>query len=69
MQPGIVFCGGKRKAADVTVPGQEAGVASMWVAREALSLDRSFRGGINHPIQSKKPEFHRLVFLAGKTIR
>jgi hypothetical protein len=32
-------------------------------------LDRSFRGGINHPTQSKKPEFHRLVFVEGKTIR
>jgi hypothetical protein len=32
-------------------------------------IDRSFRGGINHPTQSKKPEFHRLVFAEGKTIR
>jgi len=37
--------------------------------QRSFVIDRSFRGGINHPTQSKKPEFHRLVFVEGKTIR
>ena len=37
--------------------------------QRSFVIDRSFRGGINHPTQSKKPEFHRLVFAEGKTIR
>jgi hypothetical protein len=37
--------------------------------QRSFVIDRSFRGGINHPTQSKKPDFHRLVFIDGKTIR
>jgi hypothetical protein len=37
--------------------------------QRSFVIDRSFRGGINHPTQSKKPKFHRLVFVEDKTIR
>lgn len=37
--------------------------------QRSFVIDRSFRGGVNHPTQSKKAEFHRLVFVTGKTIR
>ena len=37
--------------------------------QRSFVIDRTFRGGINHPTQSKKPAFYQLVFVDGKTIR
>jgi transposase-like protein len=63
--PNCIFCGGGR----VQSKGRNSSGTRAWQCmndecRRAFVLNRTFKGGINHPAQSKKPEFARLI-LAG----
>lgn len=60
--PDCVFCGGRR----VQSKGRNSSGTRAWQCmnpecRRAFVLHRAFRGGINHPAQSKKPAFARLL--------
>jgi hypothetical protein len=67
--PACIFCGGKTQSRGRNSSGTRGWRCVNPECQRSFVLDRSFRGGINHPTQSKKPEFRRLVFLEGKTIR
>jgi hypothetical protein len=67
--PACIFCGGKTQSRGRNSSGTRGWRCMNPDCQRSFVIDRSFRGGINHPTQSKKPEFHRLVFVEGKTIR
>jgi hypothetical protein len=67
--PPCIFCGGKTQSRGRNSSGTRAWRCMNPTCQRSFVIDRSFRGGINHPTQSKKPDFHRLVFIDGKTIR
>jgi hypothetical protein len=67
--PACIFCGGKTQSRGRNSSGTRGWRCVNSECQRSFVIDRSFRGGINHPTQSKKPEFHRLVFVEGKTIR
>jgi hypothetical protein len=67
--PACIFCGGKTQSRGRNSSGTRGWRCMNPDCKRSFVIDRSFRGGINHPSQSKKPEFHRLVFVEGKTIR
>lgn len=67
--PACMFCGGKTQSRGRNSSGTRGWRCMNPDCQRSFVIDRSFRGGINHPTQSKKPEFHRLVFVEGKTIR
>jgi len=67
--PACIFCGGRTQSRGRNSSGTRGWRCVNPECQRSFVLDRSFRGGINHPTQSKKPEFRRLVFVEGKTIR
>ena len=67
--PPCIFCGGKTHSRGRNSSGTRAWRCMNPGCQRSFVIDRSFRGGIHHPTQSKKPEFHRLVFVEGNTIR
>ena len=67
--PACIFCGGKTQSRGRNSSGTRGWRCVNPDCQRSFVVDRSFRGGINHPTQSKKPEFRRLVFVEGKTIR
>jgi hypothetical protein len=67
--PACIFCGGRTQSRGRNSSGTRGWRCMNPDCQRSFVIDRSFRGGINHPTQSKKPEFHRLVFVEGKTIR
>jgi hypothetical protein len=67
--PACIFCGGKTQSRGRNSSGTRGWRCMSPDCQRSLVIDRSFRGGINHPTQSKRPEFHRMVFVEGKTIR
>ena len=67
--PACIFCGGRTQSRGRNSSGTRGWRCVNPDCQRSFVLDRSFRGGINHPTQSKKPEFRRLVFVEGKTIR
>ena len=67
--PACIFCGGKTQSRGRNSSGTRGWRCMNPDCQRSFVIDRSFRGGINHPTQSRKPEFHRLVFVEGKTIR
>ena len=67
--PACIFCGGKTQSRGRNSSGTRGWRCVNPDCQRSFVVDRSFRGGINHPTQSKKPDFHRLVVVEGKTIR
>ncbi len=66
--PDCIFCGGRTESRGRNSSGTRAWRCLNPECRRSFVLDRTFRGGINHPTQSKKPEFSRLL-LSGLTVR
>jgi transposase-like protein len=62
--PKCIFCGGKTQSRGRNSSGTRGYRCLNRECKRSFVLHRTFRGGINHPCQSKKPEFARLV-LAG----
>lgn len=67
--PACIFCGGRTQSRGRNSSGTRCWRCMNPGCRRSFVIDRNFRGGIQHPTQSRKPEFHRLVFVEGKTIR
>jgi hypothetical protein len=67
--PPCIFCGGKTQSRGRNSSGTRAWRCMNPDCQRSFVIDRTFRGGINHPTQSKKPAFYQLVFVDGKTIR
>jgi hypothetical protein len=67
--PACIFCGGKTQSRGRNSSGTRGWRCMNPDCQRSFVIDRSFRGGVNHPTQSKKLQFHRLVFVEGKTIR
>ncbi len=67
--PVCKFCGGRTQSRGRNSSGTRCWRCMNPGCRRSFVIDRNFRGGIQHPTQSRKPEFHRLVFVEGKTIR
>jgi len=67
--PACIFCGGKTQSRGRNSSGTRGWRCVNPDCQRSFVIDRSFRGGINHPTRSKKPDFYRLVFVDGKTIR
>ena len=67
--PACIFCGGKTQSRGRNSSGTRGWRCMNLDCQRSFVIDRTFRGGILHPTQSKKPEFHRLVCVEGKTIR
>ena len=63
--PPCIFCGGKTQSRGRNSSGTRAWRCMNSDCQRSFVIDRTFRGGINHPTQSKKPDFHRLVFVDG----
>jgi hypothetical protein len=67
--PICIFCGGRTQSRGRNSSGTRCWRCTNPVCQRSFVIDRNFRGGIRHPTHSQKPEFHRLVFVEGKTIR
>ncbi len=67
--PPCIFCGEKTQSRGRNSSGTRAWRCMNPDCQRCFVIDRIFRGGINHPTQSKKPAFYQLVFVDGKTIR
>src|ERR1700730_5798939 len=67
--PPCIFCGGKTQSRGRNSSGTRGWRCMNPTCQRSFVIDRSFRGGIHHPTQSTSPDFHRLVFIDGKTIR
>ena len=67
--PPCIYCGYRTESRGRNSSGTRGWRCLNPECRRHFVIGRSFRGGINHPQQSKKPKFHRLVFVEGKTIR
>lgn len=67
--PVCIFCGGRTQSRGRNSSGTRCWRCTNPGCRRSFVIDRNFRGGIQHPTQSRKPEFHRLVFIEGRTIR
>jgi hypothetical protein len=67
--PACIYCGYRTESRGRNSSGTRGWRCLNVECRHSFVLERSFRGGINHPSQSKKPEFHQLVFVQGKTLR
>lgn len=66
--PACIFCGGRTQSKGRNSSGTRAWQCMNTECRRAFVLNRTFRGGVNHPSQSKKPEFARLL-LGGTPVR
>lgn len=67
--PDCIFCGGRTESRGRNSAGTRGWRCLSDGCRRSFVLDRSFRGGINHPTQSKKPAFRKLVFEQGVPIK
>jgi len=67
--PACIFCGGRTESRGRNSSGTRGWRCLNLDCRRSFVIDRKFRGGINHPQQSKLPAFRKLVFEEGKTIR
>ena len=67
--PACIYCGYRTESRGRNSSGTRGWRCLSPECKRSFVLNRSFRGGINNPTQSKKPDFHRLVFVEGKTIR
>lgn len=65
--PACLFCGGKTQRGGRNSAGKRVWKCQNLECRRSFVLDRTFKGGINHPSQSKKPAFVRLL-TEGKTV-
>lgn len=59
--PPCIGCGGKTQRGGRNSAGTRVWMCPNQSCQRKFVLDRAFRGGINHPSQSKKPAFARLV--------
>jgi transposase-like protein len=66
--PKCLFCGGRTQRGGRNSSGTRVWACQNVECRRSFVLDRTFRGGINHPSQSKKPAFVRLL-QSGATVR
>jgi len=68
-KPRCIFCdGGKTESRGRNSSGTQVWRCKNPDCRRSFVLNRIFRGGINHPTQSQKPEFARLL-LSGVPVR
>lgn len=67
--PACIFCGYRTESRGRNSSGTRGGRCLNAECRRSFVINRSYRGGINHPSQSKKPAFYQLVFVEGKTMR
>ena len=65
--PACPFCSGRTQRKGRNSAGTRVWTCQNPECRRCFVLNRVWRGGINHPSQSKKPEFVRL-FLAGVSV-
>jgi len=65
--PACIFCGGRVEKRGRNSSGTLAYRCLNAECKRSFVLNRTFRGGIAHPTQSKKPEFARLL-LAGTPV-
>jgi transposase-like protein len=65
--PKCIFCGHKTESRGRNSSGTRGYRCLNPECRRNFVLHRTFRGGVNHPSQSKKPEFARLL-LAGTPV-
>lgn len=66
--PPCPFCGGHAQSHGRNSSGKRNWKCMAEACGRYFVLDRVWRGGINHPAQSKKPEFVRLL-LSGVSVR
>ena len=66
--PACLFCGGRTERRGRNSSGTRVWRCLNTECRRSFVLHRDFRGGINHPSQSKKPLFARLL-LGGMPVR
>lgn len=66
--PPCIFCGGHTESRGRNSSGTQTWRCKNLECQRSFVVRREFRGGINHPSQSKKPEFARLL-LSGLTVR
>jgi hypothetical protein len=66
--PACIYCGYRTESRGRNSSGTRGWRCLSRKCKRSFVINRQFRGGLNHPQQSKKPEFHRLVFVEGKTI-
>jgi len=66
--PPYVHCGGRTQSGGRNSSGTRVWVCQEDGCRRKGVINRTFRGGINHPSQSKKPAFARLL-LEGVPVR
>ncbi len=59
--PPCIFCGGKTQSRGRNSSGTRAWRCMNPDCQRSFVIDRTFRGGINHPTQSKKPAFYQLL--------
>lgn len=67
--PPCMFCGGPTESRGRNSSGTRGWRCLNPECRRSFVPNRVWRGGINHPQQSKKPAFVPLVFEEGKTLR
>lgn len=67
--PTCIFCGGPTESRGRNSSGTRCWRCQNPECRRSFVIDRTFRGGINHPSQSKKPAFRTLVFEQGVPIQ
>jgi len=56
--PPCIFCGGRTQSRGRNSSGTRAWRCMNPDCQRSFVIDRTFRGGINHPTQSKKPAFY-----------
>lgn len=66
--PACIYCGHRTESRGRNSSGTRAWRCLNLDCQRSFVIGRTYRGGINHHSQSKKPDFHRLVFVEGKTI-
>lgn len=66
--PACIFCQHRTESRGRNSSGTRGWRCLSVECGRSFVLGRAFRGGINHPSQSNKPEFFRLVFKEGRTI-
>ena len=59
--PACIFCNGRTQRGGRNSSGTRVWICTSDACQRKFVLDRAFRGGINHPSQSKKPSFARLL--------
>jgi hypothetical protein len=67
--PACIFCGYRTESRGRNSSGTRGWRCLSRDCRRSFVLNRSFRGGLNHPSQSKKPAFFRLIYRECKTVR